>query len=156
MFRIIIKLGTFLFGMLLGMLFTALLFAATPVTFGLAILYQFLVIVAVGIIVGILAVLLSRPFIIIGTAFNGSYLVGNVIDSEWVHSGIAELLFNIFDKFQSSIAFDSANWKAYLILGGVVILAIVGVVVQWRYTAGAPEKAKDKQEEGYPLLTGDV
>jgi len=155
LFFIIIKLGYFLFGMLLGMLFTALLFAATPLgNLGLLVLYQFLIIVAVGILVGVCAVLLSRPLIIIGTSFNGAYLVGNVIDSQWVHSGIAELLLNVISHIQGSIEFDKSNLKPYAVLGGILVVAIVGVVVQWKFTAGEPHEEKEhNKQELSPLLT---
>jgi len=158
LFFLIIKLGYFLFGMLLGMLFTALLFAATPLgNLGLLVLYQFLIIVAVGIIVGVCAVLLSRPLIIIGTSFNGAYLIGNVIDSQWVHSGIAELLLNVVSHIQGSIEFDKSNLKPYAILGGILVVAIIGIVVQWKFTAGEPHEEKEENKhELNPLLTGNV
>jgi len=147
--------GKFLFGMLLGMLFSLLLFAATPLQqVGLQPLYQLIIILGVGIIFGVVAVKLARQLIIIGTSFNGAFLVGNVIDSEWVQSGVATLLPTIFSDIKAHIDFDLGNWKAYLILLGVLIFAIIGIVIQWKFTAGEYREKNDgeKEEERLGLL----
>jgi len=139
--------GKFLFGMLLGMLFSLLLFAASPLQqVGLQPLYQLIIILGVGIIFGFITVKFARYLLIIGTAFNGAFLVGNVIDTEWIQSGVSALLPKMFSDIKAHIDFDLGNWKAYLILLGVFILAIIGGVVQWKFTAAGEDPDRNELE----------
>jgi len=157
LFRLLKSVGVFLFGTLLGILLTTLLFGATPLgSVQLQGLIQLLIILGVGIVTGILTLALSRPLLIIGTSFNGAFLIGNVIDSRWIQSGVSELLVEILRDITKHIDFDTSNLRAYGVLGGVLVLGIIGVIVQWKYTAGENKEEKKKnKEELNPLLTAE-
>jgi len=157
LFLLLAKIGTFLFGMLIGILATTLIFGTTPLgSVNLENLYQLLIILGVGLITGLLTVLLSRPLLILGTSFNGSFLIGNAIDLQWIQSGVSELLKEILRDITKHINYDTGNLRAYGVLGGVLVLTIVGIIVQWKWTAGENTERKKKQkEELNPLLTAE-
>jgi len=150
-FVVLNKVGVFLFGTLLGVLLSSLILSCTPLaTLSISPMIQLIVLICTGVLLGIVAVIFERAIIIAGTAFNGSYLVFNSIDSEWIGSGASDMLVHIFKDFNNPLSFDVGNWKAYLILAAIFILAFIGIFVQIKWTAGQQKK---KSKEDIPLLT---
>eukprot|EP01123_Difflugia_compressa_P001256 TRINITY_DN11441_c0_g1_i1.p1 TRINITY_DN11441_c0_g1~~TRINITY_DN11441_c0_g1_i1.p1 ORF type:complete len:260 (-),score=30.09 TRINITY_DN11441_c0_g1_i1:13-714(-) len=156
LFIVIHVVGFFLFGMFFGILFGLLLFASTPlgdIHFN-EWYYPILVIIGCGLIPGILAVFFSRFIIMVGTSFNGSFLVFHGIDSLWIHSSLATLLQNIFKPNHNPVdtIIGEHDWRAYVFLAAIVLLTIFGVFIQYRLTAPKSEEERDRQEL-QPLLT---
>jgi len=64
---------------------------------------------------------------------------------------------NVVSHIQSSIEFDKSNLKPYGVLGGILVVAIIGIVVQWKITAGPPhEETEQNKQELNPLLHSDI
>jgi len=69
------------------------------------------------------------------------------------------LLVEILRDITKHINFDTGNLKAYGVLGGVLVLGIIGIIVQWKYTAGGEEQDSERNKiemkEHSPLLTSE-
>jgi len=159
LFVVLRKLGYFLFGMVLGMALGLLILSATPLgslinssNFGSVSpsLVSLLSVLGVGLIVGIVTVIFSRVILIIGTSFNGAYLVGSTVDGMWLHTSLSDILSNILNMSSTGFAFDISNWIPYALLGGIVALAIIGMIVQFLVTARNydPEASGEVEHDG--------
>mgnify|MGYP001138672928 CR=1 FL=1 len=76
-----------------------------------------------GLILGIAAICLERPFLIIVTAFGGAFVFS---------SSIALMVGGLDIMYATS----NAAWQPWVFLFGTLALAAVGAVVQFLYTAG--------------------
>jgi len=91
-------------------------------------------IVGLGVLVGIIAVLLTRPIMIFVTSWNGAFLVMSAIDrlTKW---GKLHIITGIFSR---TVPYNPPTWtdyQTYVIFGGLILLGIVGIVIQARFTA---------------------
>jgi len=156
LFVVLRKVGYFLFGFVLGVIVSAIILGATPLAgYFSSGLIPLIIILACGLVVAIATVFLSRHLLIIGTSVNGAYLVGTTADQmiPGFKTGASSLLSHIISNFGNKISFVG-DWKPYVILGGIVLLAVIGIIVQYRFTAKGHDAEKDdtKKEEEYPLL----
>jgi len=153
LFVILRKIGYFLFGLLLGVIVCAIVIGATPLASLFANnLIPLIIILSTGLIFGIVTVLAHRHLLIVGTSFNGAYLVGYSIDKLVpLNTGISSLIVNIITKFSEKNYF-SAGWQPYALLAGIVVFAVVGIFVQYRFTAANFNVEEDKKEEEQPLM----
>ncbi|HWQ98169.1 MAG TPA: DUF4203 domain-containing protein [Clostridia bacterium] len=119
------KLGAVLIGALIGGMFTSIILSALGVT---AQTWMLLVGAAV---VAIIAGVFLKQFIIIGSSFQGSYLV--VAGAYALISGMSYAGFN--DALQAV----ELPWYLYLI---IVVLGIVGMIVQNSNAKKAPPQVK--------------
>jgi len=153
LFVILLKVGFFLFGAVVGCLIGMLILGATPLaeviknntTLSPGAI-QLIVILGLGLLLGIVTVILARPILIIGTSFGGAYVVGTTVDSQWIHTSLSKTLTVIFD-WSKPFEFDMSDWKPYTMLGGIAVLAIIGAIVQFCLTG----KENKPESNGYQL-----
>jgi len=156
LFVVLKKVGVFLFGFLLGIILGALVIGATPLgNLFTNNVIPLVIILCVGLIVAIATVFLERHLLIIGTSVNGAYMVGSTIDDLWIHSSFASFLPNMISNFGEKIPFSS-SWQPYTVLAAVVLLAMIGIVVQYKTTLPADEEKKDKPDETSFLMQPNV
>jgi len=162
LFVLLGKVGFFLFGFVFGALVSAVILGATPLAgYFTSGLIPLIIILVTGLVVAIATVFLSRHFLIIGTSISGAYLVGTTADQmiPGFQTGASQLLGHIISSFDTKIDFGG-DWKPYVILGGIVLLAIIGIVVQYVFTAKGydhvEEEKKKNNPEYFPLLHVDT
>ena len=119
------KLGAVLIGALLGGMFTSIILSAFGVT---ALPWMILVGAAV---VAIIAVAFLKQFIIIGSAFQGSYLI--VAGAYALISGMS------YAGFDDALQAVELPWYLYV---AIVVLGIVGIIVQNNNAKKAPPTVK--------------
>jgi len=167
LFVLSIHVGRFFFSALLGVLFTTLLFAYTPLgTLALASEFQLAIIGGVGLVLGFISLWINKLVPIVGTSFNGAFLIGNGIDSlivvilgEQGFKQSADLLVTIMQSPNFStpnIAVDTSNWRIYVVLGGILVVTLFGVILQYKVTAAkvSPDNEDvDPNDERMRLLT---
>jgi len=162
------KVGAFIMGFMAGALLAFMVVSFTPLSemiqqsgvAGSAPFWIFLAsVVGLGILVGIAAIFLVKHVIIFSSAINGAINVGIAV-SYLASLKTFNTLITLFDSTavpeNKEIKWnDLAGWPLWLLLGGIVILAVAGVVVQYKFTSRNfdhdPAK-KPKGEEEFPLL----
>jgi len=151
------KIGFFLFGFLLGVMFSAIIIGATPlVNLFTSGLIPLIIILVSGLVVGIATIFLSRPLLIIGTAFNGSYLIGVTLDYKFLHTSVSDLFLHIISNFSNALQF-TGDWKPYVVLAGIFVFALIGMFVQFKFTANNFHyNDKQKIEDEQLLLLAKV
>jgi len=92
------------------------------------------VILGVGLVFGIVTAILSRALLILITSCVGAFVVGTAVDAIAFNSVESQSLRAIVTT-RSLPPIMTITWGAYLILSGVVVLAVAGIVVQARGTA---------------------
>jgi len=147
------KVGYFLMGFVMGAVVAAVIVGGTPlVSFFSSGLIPLIIILSTGLVVAIATVFLQKILLVIATAVSGAYMVGTTVDNLAFGTSVGKILINIITNFGSKID-PPSDWKPYVVLGGIVVLAIVGMIVQFLFTArGHEEEEKKTDEEGIPLL----
>jgi len=147
------KIGIFALGALLG-LAIATVALATPLgeliaNQGIVWLY-FVSLVGSSILFGLLALLLQKIIMVIGTAFGGSFMIASALDSLAVHSSFSKVIpLALSFNFNTMVNVD---WKVYVMIAGVIVVGITGTVVQFRFTARNYNHNKKKVvEEEYKV-----
>jgi len=153
LFVALAKLGYFLFGFIVGVLLSVIIISATPIASLFASgLIPLIIVLCTGVVVAIVTVIWSRVLLIIGTSFSGSILIATTLDQLFYGSEIANFIPQILRNISSGFTFTS-TWQVYLILAGIVLVAIVGIVVQFRFTSrGYTHGKEERKEDEYPLL----
>jgi len=147
------KLGYFLFGFVVGVLLAALVIAATPIV-GLfsSGLIPLIIVLCTGVVVAICTVIFSRALLIIGTSFNGTILIATTLDKLFYQSSLESFIPDLLDNVNNRMKVSS-GWEIYLIFAGIVLVTLIGVFVQFRFTArGYHHGVKERREDEYPLL----
>jgi len=112
-------------------------------------------VVGLGILVGILAVVFVRFVMVIVTACNGAFVVMSSIDALIPGWNVMGIIGSIFHKDIKVSEIDFKDFRFYVIFGGLLILALAGIFVQFRFTArGYKHEEAKKKEDEYPLLNG--
>ena len=120
------RLGAVLIGALLGGMFTSVILSA----FGVTALPWMMIVGAV--VVAIIAGVFLKQFIIIGSAFQGSYLIV---------AGVFALITGInFAGFEDALQAIELPWYLYAV---IVVLGIVGMIVQNTNDKKAPAPVKE-------------
>jgi len=100
---------------------------------------------------GVIALLIQKPLIIIASAVGGSYAVVACID-RFVHGGFSTVITKMIGSREFTI---TASYPTYIELGCCVLLAFIGIIVQFKWTSKnvyhKPELAQE--EHGYYPLT---
>lgn len=141
--------GVVLFGFLSGGLFITFLIGSSPIPNYLPYNWISLLLMCVfGIAFAGLTFWKEKVFLIIGTSFTGSFVVGSALSEIlWQKSSI-DLLENILSQpLTNHFIFDPYDWHFYAILGSIFGLSIVGLLVQWFVTARNYEHVKVKPEQ---------
>jgi len=137
------KIAAFVFGFVGGSMLAYLLLAATPLSGVVKSVapgskWEIWIVVGIvlgsGLVVAIIAALISRGLLIIITAFVGAFIIGTAVDALAFSSVESRMLQSIIANGSLPPAL-TIGWETYLILGGVVVLAVAGMVVQFRGTA---------------------
>jgi len=149
--------GKFLFSVLLGILFTTLLFAYTPLGSIEALEYyiKLSIIGGVGVILGFFSLYFFKFVPIVGTSFNGAFLIGNGIDSLLIHSGASDLLEKIIQTSGVTpyTPFQISRWQVYAVLGGIIVVTLLGIIIQYKITAAkVSDSGNDNDSEKLHLL----
>jgi hypothetical protein len=119
------RLGAVLIGALLGGMFTSVILSA----FGVTALPWMIIVGAV--VVAIIAGVFLKQFIIIGSSFQGSYLI--VAGAYALINGIS------FAGFDDALQAIELPWYAYVI---ILVLGIIGMIIQNRTAKKAPAPVK--------------
>jgi len=141
------NIGQFLFGFLAGMTVGVAVFAATPLS-GISVLlslYQLLAIIGLGLVIGLVTAFLPL-FVKVSASFTGAGLIALVVDFTWINVGIAAYVEQFFEHplMQPCTYHLDPSWKLYVTMGAVVVLATIGIVVQFIL--------RGKEEEENPLI----
>jgi hypothetical protein len=161
----VFKAGIFLMGFILGSVAAVIVVSFTPLNTiineniqGASTFWVFIAcVVGLGIVVGILAVIFVKFIVVIVTACNGSFVIIAAVDriTEW---NLLHVLTGVFNRTVPLVAMDWKNYQTYVIFGGLILLAVAGIVIQFRFTArGHRHDEKDRKPSGedeYPLLHG--
>jgi len=163
---LLFKVGIFLLGFMFGAVVGVVVMSFTPLTTTISdnihATYTTWVILAcvvgLGILCGILAVVFIRPIVIFITAWNGSFIVMQAVD-RMAKTNLLYILQAVFNRKVEIRTLDAANWPVYVMFGGLVLLALLGILVQARFTARGhhhdpQHNRKPKGEEEYPLVHG--
>jgi hypothetical protein len=151
LFILSVPVGRFFFSALTGVLFTTLLFTYTPLgTVDLAPVYQLAIIGGVGVLLGFISLVLNKLIPIVGTSFNGAFLVANAVDNFFNFSPAAGLLVKIMqspDWATPNTPIELSNWHIYVVLGGILIATVIGILVQYLATASTFSFDRDNDVE---------
>jgi hypothetical protein len=163
----VFKIGVFVMGFIFGAVVAIVVVSFTPlnglivnnITNSMWTIWVFIgCIVGLGILVGIFALILTRPIVIFVTSWNGAFLVMSAVDrlTSW------NKLHIISGVFSRSVPFRVLRWtdyQTYVIFGGLIVLALAGIVIQAKFTARNhhhdPEVMKNRKprgEDDIPLL----
>jgi len=147
LFIIIIPIGFFAIGAILGLTVGAISLV-TPIGTLLQSngLYVFLYLVSFAVVFGIIALIFQRFVAIVGTSFGGSFMIFNSVDAQFLKTNFSTILPTFFKTFKIPSLAD--HWQPYLVLAGVVVLAVVGCVVQFTKTAKGYNH-RQKREPSY-------
>jgi len=159
------KIGIFILGFLAGAFIAMCAIAFTPLstliatnlaTSSAALWVTIACIVGLGIIVGIIAVFVAKHLIIISSALNGAVMIG-MGSAALANRKLFTFLHMIFTSGQLKQNFDlnwQSAWPDWVILFGMVVLAVAGAVVQYRFTARnwSHDHPRGTGEEEFPLL----
>jgi hypothetical protein len=163
---LLFRVGVFFMGFIFGAVIASLVVAFSPlngillksVNGDVSIWVFAAVIVGLGILVGIVAVLLTRPIFILVTACNGSYMVMASID-ELAGFHRLRVMTKIFAGQTAPLqALSYQSYDVYVVFGGLILLALVGIIIQARFTARgwhhdpAVLNRKPKGQDDIPLL----
>lgn len=96
---------------------------------------QSLLVGLTGLAFGVLAVVLQRIIIIIGTSIIGSYLAIVAVDELWVKTGVISKIFIYLIKRYNPPFIIKDEWKVYILLGAIAVLTIIGVLTQLIFTS---------------------
>jgi hypothetical protein len=161
----VFKAGIFLMGFILGSVAAVIVVSFTPLNTiineniqGASTFWVFIAcVVGLGIVVGILAIIFVKFIVVIVTACNGSFVIMAAVDrlTGW---NLLHVLTGVFNRTVPLVAMDWKNYQTYVIFGGLILLAVAGIVIQFRFTArGHRHDDKDRKPSGedeYPLLHG--
>jgi len=153
------QLGYFLFGFFIGAVISSTVLGATPlVSLFTSGLIPLIVILVTGLVFAfaILFEIFQRHLLIFGTSFNGAFLVGTAVDTLLLHTAFSDLLVTVLTDFYFHNApAISDDWKPYTLLAGLVVLGLVGMLVQYKFTAvntHHDQKKKKKSDEELSLV----
>jgi len=172
---LVYKIGVFLVGFIAGALLTFLVVAFTPLSNLLLksvstvwVFWVFLAcVVGIGIAVGAAAIFLVKHVVIVSTAVSGAILVGIGADRIAQQScalGVFDIMHAVFAGSlpqEIDLTNYATGWPVWLLLSGIIILAVGGAVVQYKFTAkdfSHEPKAKPTGtgEEEFPLLIQSI
>lgn len=91
-------------------------------------------IVGLGILCGILAVIFIRPVVIFVTAWNGAFMAMYAVD-KMAKTDLLHILKGVFNWKMPVKPIDPKDWPPYVIFGGLVLIAVLGIIVQSKITA---------------------
>jgi len=156
----VMKLGLFAIGACLGVLL-GLIAMATPLREQAFFEHNYAFIVFYGccaLLFGLLATLMEKLFIVMTTAIAGTLIFSLGIDY-FAKTGFGELMFGLFVQIEHAvkssikgqdvpqIEFDPANKAVWVIIGVWGVLALVAIVVQYRYPKETSKAEKELEEE---------
>jgi len=102
---------------------------------------------------GIIALVFQKILVVLGTAWGGAYMIGTGLDILLIHSGFASVIPELISQHHLPVSGDNLNWKPIIVLGGVLVLAIAGAVVQFCWTVGNYDHRRKKpRDEEFNLL----
>jgi len=165
MMLLVYKAGVFVMGFMAGALLAIMAVAFTPLSpliiNSIDQNFTFWVylscVVGLGLLVGVASLFLIKHFVIFSSAINGAIMMGIGID-RLSKQKVFDVLGSLFSKSipQDPISWDiQVGWPMWLMLGGIIIFAVAGVVVQYKVTSGSyshEPKPKGSSEEEFPLL----
>jgi hypothetical protein len=136
LFTFVAAIGIFATGAILG-LAIATVVLATPVgdmitSNGIQWLH-FVIMLGAAVVFGVIALLLQKFIMIIGTSFGGSFMMATAVDAILVHSNFSTIIPNALN-FHFDTLLES-EWKVYVMIAGFAVFGIIGSVVQFRVTA---------------------
>jgi len=106
---------------------------------------HFVIMVVSSIIFGILALVLQKVLMVVGTSFGGSFMIASAVDFLAVHSN-----FSLIIPMALRFNFDTvknADWRVYVMIAGFVVFGIIGSVVQFALTARNFNHNKKKKSD---------
>jgi len=164
---VVFKIGVFIMGFIFGAILAIVVISFTPlqgvinanIQSNVTVYVFFGSVVGLGIIVGILAIIFIKFIVVIVTACNGSFVIMSSIDKLAPSFGIFQILSGVFQR-NNTVPTNTLDWtsyQTYVVLGGLVLLAIAGIAIQFRFTARGhhhDDKDRKPKEDEYPLLNG--
>jgi len=160
---LVIKIGFFVVGFLAGSFSACCLIAFTPLSTLIAsnvenavtIWVTLACIVGAGIVVGVVAVFLTKHVIIVSSAITGAIMIGAGVDflADLKLFGFVNALFSGHVPRNIIGLNITRDWPVWLLLFGIVAFAVGGAIVQYRVSAKEySHEQKPRGEEEYPLL----
>jgi len=106
---------------------------------------------ASALIGGIIALIFQKTLIIFATSFGGAYAVVAGAD-RFVHGGFSLVIGQLLGNSHHLI---DATYKTYIEMGACVLLAFIGVIVQFRVTGkNVYHRPQQHEDDGYYALNG--
>jgi len=122
----VVKLGFFLVGAMVGTVLAFMLFSVAGSHFGShGFIIRLVIWGVLAITCGAVVVWQEKKLIIMMSAIGGSYAIFAGAD-HWVKSGFVNAISGVFD----TDTLPSGNTKLYIMLGGTIVLAFLGVLFQ--------------------------
>jgi hypothetical protein len=160
LFLCVLLIGVFAVGAYLG-LAAACTLLATPLgtTYVTSNVAHLLIILGASVLCGVLALIAQKTLLILGTSLFGAYCMAVAIDSLWVHSDFSQIIPNIISA-QKYPLHESQLWISLAFLGGILLVTLIGVIVQFRVFAKHWDHRKKRKrvssEDGQPLLESSI
>jgi len=163
---VVFKIGIFIMGFIFGAILAVVVISFTPlqgvinanIQSNVTIYVFFGSVVGLGVLVGILAIIFIKFIVVIVTACNGAFVIMSSIDALAPNFGIFQILSGVFQRNVPTNTLNWTSYQTYVVLGGLILLAIAGVAIQFRFTARGhhhdDKGRKPKGEDEYPLLNG--
>jgi len=116
-------------------------------------------IIGLGVIVGVISIFVAKHFIILSSSLNGAVMVGIGV-AYLAKRNLFTFLTVLFARGHAQQELDlnwQSGWPDWLILFGMVAVAVGGAFVQYRFTArnwahDRPKGEKGDVEEEFPLI----
>jgi len=108
---------------------------------------RIILIVVLVVVSVILMFFFEKPMIILSTSFVGGFLIIFGIDL-FAQTGFATLVASFLES-NSTPSQDALTWQIYILLAGVLLLAIIGCVVQWHFHREVDYRTKAMAPYGY-------
>jgi len=141
----VIKLGFFLVGAMVGTVLSFMIFAVVGNHFGThAFIIRLVILGVLALFCGAMVVWQEKKLIIIMSAIGGSYAIFAGAD-HWVKSGYVSAILGVFN----TDTLPKGNLKLYIMLGGTILVALMGLLFQF-----VTDKKKKRKAgwESDPLL----
>ncbi|RKP08312.1 hypothetical protein THASP1DRAFT_29886 [Thamnocephalis sphaerospora] len=129
--------GVFLIGALGGVMAALYILALAPEGLIHSGIWRGVFIAVFALVGALLTLKFERPVIIVGTSLSGAFALGLGIDF-FAHTNLGTAV----SDFLSSRTNYHAETKTYIMLGGIALLAIIGMVVQFRFFTGSFRRGK--------------